>query len=185
MAHLLIVYSTTEGQTARIAHEMSGWLAAKGHQVEAHRVQDLPAAPQPGEFDAVIAGSPMHQSSYDPALAGWLAAHRDLLSDAYSAFFSVSLSAASQKDGERAELERLTEAYLARTGWKPDRVAYFAGALAYSRYGLLTRLMMQRIARKEGGETDPSRDYEYTDWTAVRQFADEAAERCVEAAREV
>jgi menaquinone-dependent protoporphyrinogen oxidase len=31
---------------------------------------------------------------------------------------------------------------------------------------------MKRIARKEGGPTDTSRDYEYTDWEAVDRFAD-------------
>jgi menaquinone-dependent protoporphyrinogen oxidase len=34
---------------------------------------------------------------------------------------------------------------------------------------------MRRIARKEGGGTDVSRDFEYTDWPAVRQFALEFA----------
>ena len=30
---------------------------------------------------------------------------------------------------------------------------------------------MRSIARKEGGDTDLTRDYEYTDWAAVDQFA--------------
>jgi menaquinone-dependent protoporphyrinogen oxidase len=30
---------------------------------------------------------------------------------------------------------------------------------------------MRRIAAKEGGDTDTSRDYEYTDWPAVDRFA--------------
>jgi len=30
---------------------------------------------------------------------------------------------------------------------------------------------MKRIARKSGGDTDTSRDYEYTDWAAVDDFA--------------
>ena len=44
-----------------------------------------------------------------------------------------------------------------------------AGALVYSRYNWLTRWMMRRIARKEGGDTDTARDYEYTDWDALRR----------------
>jgi menaquinone-dependent protoporphyrinogen oxidase len=34
---------------------------------------------------------------------------------------------------------------------------------------------MRRIARKEGGGTDLSRDFEYTDWQAVRRFVLEFA----------
>jgi menaquinone-dependent protoporphyrinogen oxidase len=30
---------------------------------------------------------------------------------------------------------------------------------------------MRRIAAKAGGDTDVSRDYEYTDWNDVRDFA--------------
>ena len=40
--------------------------------------------------------------------------------------------------------------------------ATFAGALRYRDYGLLKRLMMKWIARQEGGDTDTSRNYEYT-----------------------
>jgi menaquinone-dependent protoporphyrinogen oxidase len=35
---------------------------------------------------------------------------------------------------------------------------------------------MRRISRKEGGDTDTSRDYEYTDWAAVDRFAAEFAD---------
>ena len=33
------------------------------------------------------------------------------------------------------------------------------------------KLVMKRIAKKEGADTDTSRDYEYTDWDAVAEFA--------------
>ncbi len=46
-----------------------------------------------------------------------------------------------------------------------------AGALRYSQYGLLKRVVMRRIAGKESGDTDTSRDYEYTNWDDVAMFA--------------
>ena len=49
--------------------------------------------------------------------------------------------------------------------------ATFAGALRYSRYGWLKRRLMRSIARREGGDTDTSRDHVYTDWDAVDRFA--------------
>jgi len=41
---------------------------------------------------------------------------------------------------------------------------------------------MRRIARKEGGDTDTSRDYEYTDWNDLRAFGEAFARRFVPAA---
>jgi menaquinone-dependent protoporphyrinogen oxidase len=36
---------------------------------------------------------------------------------------------------------------------------------------------MKRIVSKAGGDTDTSRDYEYTDWTDVGEFAREFGRR--------
>ena len=65
----------------------------------------------------------------------------------------------------------IIERLVAETGWRPHRVELVAGALPYTRYNFLVRFVMRRIARKEGGDTDTSRDYEYTDWSAVERFA--------------
>lgn len=37
---------------------------------------------------------------------------------------------------------------------------------------------MRRIAKKEGGDTDSSHDYEYTDWSSVIEFAREVSRMC-------
>ena len=61
-------------------------------------------------------------------------------------------------------LAALTEAARA------DVVGLFAGALVYTRYGWLKRRIMRRIAEADGRDVDTSRDHEYTDWQAVREF---------------
>ena len=73
----------------------------------------------------------------------------------------------------RAQTMRIVEKLVAETGWHPRRVELVAGALPYTRYNFLVRFVMRRISRKEGGDTDTSRDYEYTDWGAVDRFAAE------------
>jgi menaquinone-dependent protoporphyrinogen oxidase len=78
----------------------------------------------------------------------------------------VSLSATgSDLPGAR----RCADAFLHETGWFPSMVRLTAGALTYSRYGPVRRWIMKRIARKAGGGTDTSRDYEYTDWAKLRE----------------
>ena len=53
--------------------------------------------------------------------------------------------------------------------------ATFGGALRYTKYNVLIRIMMRVIVGFAGGDTDTSRDYEYTDWRAVEGFAAEFA----------
>ena len=92
-----------------------------------------------------------------------------------SAFFSVSLSAASKNRNEVEEADRIARAFPAKHGWKPPFILSVAGRLAYREYNFLIRLVMKRIARKEGAPTDTSRDYELTDWDEVDRLAREMA----------
>ena len=56
-------------------------------------------------------------------------------------------------------------------GFDPKAVGLFAGALQYTKYGWITRRVMKSISAKEGRDTDTTRDFEYTDWDAVDEFA--------------
>ena len=62
--------------------------------------------------------------------------------------------------------------FLEQAQWRPDHVELIAGALLYTKYNFLKRFLMRRISGSEGGDTDTSRDYEYTDWAAVERFAE-------------
>ncbi len=88
-----------------------------------------------------------------------------------TALFQVSLTSANPDAEHTATAQMLIHDLIERTGCDPDLVGLFAGALVYTRYGWMKRRIMRSIARKEGGDTDLTRDYEYTDWAAVDQFA--------------
>ncbi len=70
----------------------------------------------------------------------------------------------------------IVDKFVAETGWRPRRIELVAGALPYTQYNFLVRFVMRRISKAEGGDTDTSRDYEYTDWAAVDRFAVEFVE---------
>ena len=63
--------------------------------------------------------------------------------------------------------------FVSAGGRQPGATRPVPGALLYTRYNPVKRWMMKRIVRKAGGDTDTTRDYEYTDWNEVRAFADE------------
>jgi menaquinone-dependent protoporphyrinogen oxidase len=67
------------------------------------------------------------------------------------------------------------EAFFAETGWHPKRAKPIAGALLYTKYNLLMRFIMKCIAKESGGDTDTSKDFEYTDWAALDRFVYEFA----------
>jgi menaquinone-dependent protoporphyrinogen oxidase len=70
------------------------------------------------------------------------------------------------------ELNAIVGRFLEATAWHPTTTTVVAGALLYTRYNWFKRWAMVRIVRKAGGDTDTTRDYEYTNWADVRSFAD-------------
>jgi len=168
---ILIVYATTDGQTEKIARFLAE------HLRKQHEVELLDATrPGPGvalaDFEAIVVGAPVRMAKYPLAILDFVRAHRAQLEQKRAAFFSVCMAAASTRESTRHEAEAYPARLLAPTGWQPSRTAVFAGALRYSRYNWLMRWMMKRIAKSEGTSTDTSRDHEYTDWDAVKRFAD-------------
>jgi menaquinone-dependent protoporphyrinogen oxidase len=103
-----------------------------------------------------------------------------------TAFLSVTLSeaGAEKQDATPAnhakfvqDVDAMLTRFFNETKWTPTRVKPVAGALLYSRYNFLLRLIMRSIAKKAGSGTDTSQDYIYTNWVDLDKFvADFAAE---------
>ncbi|MFC4406562.1 flavodoxin domain-containing protein [Haloarchaeobius iranensis] len=167
MAHFLVIYGTGEGQTAKVAD--AGTRSRRSTSRRYPADLDVPA------YDAVIVGGSIHVGTHRDAVVGFARDHRDALAARPSAFFQVCLSSASDDAARRAEATGYIDAFVEQTGWQLDAVASFAGALRFSEYGFLKRLVMKQIAAEATGDTDTSRDYEYTDWAAVDPFAVEFA----------
>ena len=181
MCTIPVFYATTHGQTRRIAEAIADVLRKDGHASVA-----LDVTSEAGRhFDwrrasgAVLTAS-LHAGRHQSSAANLAREHVAHLNGMPSWFVSVSLSAASTHAEERAAAERLARAFVEGVGWTPSRVSCVAGRLAYTEYSFFTRWFMRRIARKEGGPTDTSRDHELTDWNGLallsRQFGREVWE---------
>jgi menaquinone-dependent protoporphyrinogen oxidase len=168
----LIVYGSTQGQTHKIAEFAAERWRGQGHDVAVFDAARLTAAVDPLRYDAVLIAASLHAGGYQPAVATFAKEHAAALSSGPSAFLSVSLSAAGEDPGDRAGLQHCDAEFFSRTGWRPAHVHHAAGALAYTRYNFLLRWYMKRIARRRGASTDTSRDCEFTNYGALRQFLD-------------
>ena len=176
MSRILILYATTEGHTARIAERIAQRFKSMGHSVELHRADSIPSGFDPTAYAGVIVGASIHYGRHPDCLHAFIRRHRAALASRPGAFFSVSLSAGGP--GAKPEAaQRYVETFLRKTNWRPEQTATFAGALQYSRYGFFKKLTMRLIVGMAGGDTDPARDYEYTDWGAVESFADDFTRR--------
>ncbi len=90
----------------------------------------------------------------------------------------MSLTAAGNDTDSQETARELLAELPTETGWEPDRTLTVAGALKYRQYGL-KRFAMRGIAGRAGGDTDTSRNHEYTDWDDVESFALEFADELV------
>jgi menaquinone-dependent protoporphyrinogen oxidase len=120
----------------------------------------------------------LHGGRYQRAVVRWVRTHAETLRGKPAAFLSVCLEVLQKDLGVQRELGGIINRFEAHTGWKPARVKIVAGAVPYTRYGWLKRLVMRRKMKQAGGETDVTRDHEYTDWADLRQFAGTFYELC-------
>ncbi len=173
MSRVLVLYGTTEGQTAHIAEVIAEELRDRGHEADHVDVEGLHGA-IPGDYDAVIVGASIHMGKHDKHVVEFVKKNLETLNRLPSAFFSVSLAAY----GDPAEAEGYVDEFENDTGWRPDRIALFGGALLYTQYGFIKRRLMKKIAEDKPGQlgVDTSRDYVYTEWDAVKRFAEHFAD---------
>lgn len=176
MPRTLILYSTVEGQTERIAERMAQVLRGQGLAAETRRAGANGLDLDPASYDGVIVGASIHYGRHPAYMRALIRGNREALAARPSAFFSVSLSAGGP-GAKPAAAKRYLDKFLRQVKWRPEQAETIAGALQYSKYGPFKRLLMIGFVGFAGGDTDTSRDYEYTDWSQVERFAEAFARR--------
>lgn len=166
---IAVIYSTTEGQTEKIAHHIAEYLRTHGVDVAVMHAGEVPLDYTLENSDGVILGASIHVGHHQKEVHSYVEAHVEELNAMPSAFYSVSLIANDDMD----QAEEFIEEFSDETGWKPDHSRAFRGALQYSKYNFIKRALMRSISEQHGGDTDTSKDYEYTDWGRVQNFARE------------
>ncbi|ELY99851.1 flavodoxin/nitric oxide synthase [Natrialba chahannaoensis JCM 10990] len=176
MLSFLIYYGTGEGQTATVADRIADVLRNRGHDTTTVDAADGLGEHALESFDAVLVGASVHMGTHQSTVSEFVRTEREVLASRPTAFFQLSLASAVDDESARADAAEYVDEFLEKTDWQPDRIGLFGGALRYSKYGFLKRLVMKRIAKGATGDSDTSRDYEYTDWHEVEAFtADFAA----------
>jgi menaquinone-dependent protoporphyrinogen oxidase len=181
-----VFYATTEGQTRRIAERLVAIFRDNGFTSRAVNVASSDADYVDwAQVRAALVGASLHGRRHQRAAQMFVREHAGDLNAVPSAFFSVSLAAVSSMPGERAEASQIASKLPAREGWRPAKVVCVGGCLAYTHYGVLTRFVMKRIARRHNAPTDTSRDHEFTNWDDVARLADGIVHMIAKSTRDV
>ena len=181
MPRVLILHGSTEGHTKLIAQAVADSLSS--HRIETDVIQAGTRDPAVHEYDGMILAASVHAGRYQKTVEQWVRAHAHEFGARPTAFVSVCLAVLQQSDPKvQADLAAIVKRFETTTGWRPPIVKHVAGALLYTRYNIFKRWIMKRIVAKAGGDTDVSRDYDYTDWADVRAFAEDFRCRLLAAA---
>lgn len=159
----LILYSSRDGQTKKIAQFMANQINNDVLISPIDLMIDI------SDFDLIIIGASIRYGHFNTLLYQFIEKNTALLNQKQTAFFGVNLTA--RKVGKDSpESNVYVRKFLQRIQWKPNFKAVFAGALCYPKYSFFDRILIQFIMKITGGETDPSKEIEYTDWNKVNVF---------------
>lgn len=175
MDRILVLYGTTDGQTAKIARAIGATLEAHGFDADVEEAGTFD--PSPRTYAGVVVAGSVHGGGYQKAVGRWVRAHVGEMASMPTAFVTVCLAVLNKDPKAAGDLDAIVTRFLDGVKWRPTMMKAVAGALLYTRYNFFKRWIMKRIVTSQGGDTDTSRDYEYTDWNDVRAFAVEFGRR--------
>jgi len=182
MARVLILYGTTDGHTRRIALALREILRGEGVSAFEVDAKSSATAVVPEEYDGVIVAASLHAGGFQRPVVRWARRHAERLNGMPTLFVAVCLAILEKRPEARRALDAIIARFERSTGWHPTRIKPVAGALPYTKYNWLKRWIMRRIVAKAGGDTDTTRDFEYTDWDDVEAFGRAFARRLTKAA---
>ncbi len=165
----LLLYSTREGQTKKIMHNIAQQLEGYECQfVDLHESERVDLS----QYDKILVGASIRYGSLNKKLYQFIQAHKEQLNQAKAAFYCVNLTARKEDQGkDTPEGSVYVQTFLKKSPWQPELIGVFAGALYYPRYRPIDRMMIRFIMKLTGGETDTTKEVEYTNWEKVALFA--------------
>lgn len=168
MAKILIIYSTTDGQTRKICQRLQQVIEQQAHHVMVVPIQDAPRI-DVAAFDKIVIGASIRYGHHSPQIVDFIAKNKSLLESRPNAFFSVNV-VARKPEKSKPEHNPYLQKFLKRISWRPRELAVFAGKIDYPSYRAFDRFMIRLIMRMTKGPTDPTTVVEFTDWNQVDAF---------------
>jgi len=182
-----VFYATREGQAERVANRVACDLRGRHFDVDVINVKDVRGLIDWHAYELAFVVASVHIGHHEKEMIEFVRRSKDQLTARHAPFLSLTLSQAGaelptsslvQRQTAHGDALRMISDFMQDTGWQPSHILPVAGALMYSRYNVLVKWIMRRIARTAGFEGETTRDYEFTNWPAVDRFViDNTADR--------
>jgi menaquinone-dependent protoporphyrinogen oxidase len=170
----VLLYSSREGQTRKIMSHIEGEL--KGFACETIDLNDAKGIDL-SQFDRIVIGASIRYGHLNKVLYEFIQTNLQQLVSQNAAFFCVNLTARKEDQGkDTPEGSAYIKTFLKKSPWQPNLIGVFAGALFYPRYNFFDKTMIRFIMSMTGGETDTTKEVEYTNWNKVSLFAQKVIE---------
>ena len=165
---ILIIYSSTDGHTINICEHIFKSLEGNHYP----RLIDLQNIKQSDleETEKILIGASIRYGDHSKELYSFIKNHKAIIEGKENAFFSVN-AVARKPDKNKPETNPYINKFLKRTGWKPNKIAVFAGRIDYPKYNFFDKHMIRLIMWITNGPTDLNKTYEFTNWNDVDEFA--------------
>lgn len=169
MNKILLLHSSREGQTVKILDYIKKELGEFDYELQdLHQVGKIDLS----QYERVVIGASIRYGHLNKKLYQFIEQHLEQLQQGKVAFFCVNLTARKEAEGkDTPEGSAYIKTFLKKSPWQPKLIGVFAGALYYPRYRFFDRVMIRFIMTMTGGETDTSKEVEYTNWDKVARFA--------------
>lgn len=174
MNRILVLYSSTDGQTQRIGERLQQVMAQQGHATTLMPLDEADAL-DGSAFDKIVIGASIRYGKHQPGVTQFIERHQALLERKGAAFFSVNI-VARKPEKSRPDSNPYLIRFLRKITWKPQLTAVFAGRLNYPRYRFFDRHMIRLIMWLTHGPTDLKAVTEFTDWQQVEAFGRQVGE---------
>ena len=170
MTKTLIIYSTTDGQTKRICDRIIDFSKRKS-EITLCEIENAPEIDLT-QYRKIVIGASIRYGKHNPLVYKFVKVNKDKLEKKQTAFFTVNV-VARKKEKNKPDTNPYMKKFLEISGWRPNKLAVFAGRIDYPSYRFFDRLVIRFIMFITKGPTDTTQSYEFTDWKSVKQFAKE------------
>ena len=164
----LIIYSSTDGQTKRICETIKDHLSLndKIKIISLNEVDTVNLK----KIEKIIIGASIRYGRHNKKVQDFVIKNKDILESKKTAFFSVNV-VARKEEKSTPETNPYVKKFLAKTKWKPNKVAVFGGKVDYPNYNFINRNVIRFIMMITDGPTNTDNSYEFTNWELVKKFA--------------
>ena len=170
MSSLLIIYSSTDGQTKKICERIID-LSDDSHKITIMSLNEAKKI-DISKYAKIIIGASIRYGKHSKELYKFIDLNKEILNQKESTFFSVNV-VARKPEKNTPDTNPYIKKFLKISKWKPKKIAVFAGKVDYPKYNLIDKYIIKFIMFITKGPTDTSQSYEFTDWAKVDFFAKE------------